>query len=270
MDLRKYGRKPADPKAMMSMWWYQPFIFSNDLACGVGPSWFMKDCKEMIMSRETGGRRFNKFFAMNQRMINMYEDWAGGLERHVDIKGSSVFELACNTGRFLMWLKEHGAAKCVGIDKADLDPQRKVLREITGIDAIEFRKGHWSPYNGHTIAGSDASEKFDITVCTSFIEHMSDPLNLINELAKKTNKALLLNAHTGLFSRGMNVTYKPMPHHISWGDTFPYTFDTAVSRELLFYSLKQCGFKKIIEVKYRSNWLPLRWCARFTTVVCLK
>ena len=63
---------------------------------------------------------------------------------------------------------------------------------------------------------------------------------------------------------------KPMEHHVRWGDSFPYLFDTAVSKKLLYYSLKQCGFKKIIELKHTKNWLPLRWYARYCTLVCLK
>ena len=276
MDLRKYTQKKPDQEKMMSLWWYQPYIFSNDLICGVAPSWFIKGIEETIMDRETVGSRFNKCWNINQRMINMYEDWTDALVEYsnLSLKESSVFELACNTGWFLMNLKERGALKCVGIDKKSLDKQRAILRNFSGIDGIDFRNGHWSPYDNHSIIGLEESEQFDITVCTSFLEHMSDPLNLINELSKRTRKALLLSAHIRdrlrVFNYGMNITYRPMSHHVKWGDTFPYGFDTTVSKKLLFYSLKQCGFNEIIEVKYKKNWLPFRWCSRYCTVVCLK
>jgi 2-polyprenyl-3-methyl-5-hydroxy-6-metoxy-1,4-benzoquinol methylase len=201
----------------------------------------------------------------------MYQDWAKALCQlsGVDLPTASAFEIACNTGYLLFWLKQQGVGNCVGIDKADLSRQRTILQDVTGIHDIDFREGRWSS-DTHSLSGLGEDEAFDLVICTAFAQHISDPLHLIKELSKRTKKGLLFHNLVGNFTWGMRMRYVTKSHPVQWGDEFPNNFDTRVSRKLLNWSLRECGFKEIIQLKYSRKWLPWSWYRCFSTLVCLK
>ena len=278
MDLRACPNRWEFSDEDLSLWWYQPYIFSNDVASGIAPSWFIKGVDKPILTRAQDPKNFERFWRMSYRMGSMYQDWVDALCRDskVDLKQASAFELACNTGYFLYALKQRGIQSCVGIDKADLDKQRRILNDVTNIHDIDFRKGLWLPET-HAIEGLGDEELFDLVVSSAFMLHISDPLHLLRELSYRTKKALLLHTTIGhrrrgitIRDRGMTITYNPEAHHQKWGDRFPNGFDTVISKELLIYSLRECGFQKIVELKYSRRWLPRKWYKSWCTLVCLK
>ena len=173
----------------------------------------------------------------------------------MDLKKASVFGIACNSGYFLFWLKQQGVQHCVGIDQSELSGQRSILERVTGIDDIDFRDGRWSA-ESHSLSDLDDDEAFDLVICTAFAQHISVPLHLIKELALRTKGALLLHNLVGNFTWGMRIRYVTVSHPESWGDEFPNNFDTRVSRKLLLWSLRVCGFKEIIQLNYSRKWLP--------------
>ena len=231
----------------------------------------MKGLDTTIIRRSQYLKQFKRYRDLSNRASTMYQDWSRALcdLSGVGPKDASVFELACNTGHFLYGLKEQGAKICVGIDQADLDRQRDILGGVTGINDIDFREGRWSSAT-HSLGGLKEDETFDLVICTAFAQHISDPLHLIKELAARTNKALLFHNVVGNFTWEMRVRYVPASHHANWGDEFPNNFDTRVSRKLLDWSLRECGFKEIIQLKYSRRWLPWSLYRYFSTVVCIK
>ncbi|MHB8108394.1 MAG: hypothetical protein ACYDHW_00005, partial [Syntrophorhabdaceae bacterium] len=124
----------------------------------------------------------------------------------------------------------------------------------------------------HSIDGLQNDEHFDLVICEAFTQHVSDPLHVIRELAQRTDKAMLFNTYTGHWfdNRGMKIIYNPEPHHQKWGDKFPNNFDTKVSKKLLKWSLKECGFREVVELKHTKTWLPWWWCQLNRTFICLK
>ena len=226
MDLRKFTRSSGiDEEELLSLWWYQPYIFADDIVCGVAPSWFIRGLDSSIVKRSHHPHQFNRFWDLSVRAARMYQDWVQALcdLSHVDLKRASVFELACNSGYLLFSLKERGAGHCVGIDQADLGRQQSILGEIIGIDDIDFRGGKWSSET-HSISGLQEAERFDLVMCTAFAQHISDPLHLFRELSNITGKALLLHTAVGSFKRGMGVSYVPAEHHEKWGGQLSQQF----------------------------------------------
>jgi len=272
MDLTKYpGTAQLDQEELMSLWWYQPYTFSNDLVSGLAPQFFMKGLDTSIYRRSDHPKRFNKLQDISNRNAHMYQDWGQALcdLSKIDVRQASVFEMACNSGYFLYWLKQQGARHCVGIDQADLGRQQEILNGVTGIDDIDFREGRWSS-DAHAIQGLSEGEEFDLTICTGFAQHISDPLHLIKEMSKVTKRAMLFQSLVGYFTMGMKIRYVPADHHEKWGDTFPNSFDTRMGRKLFWWSLKECGFKEIIQLPYSKKWLPSSWYRVFSTVVAIK
>lgn len=294
MDLRKYSPSRIEEEVLLSLWWYQPYIFSDNIVSGEAPTWFMRGFNKTIIRRSDYPLYFDGFRNLSMREARMYDDWFNNLCRisGIDLRKSSVFELACNTGYFLLLAKMLGAKDCVGIDKADLHLQRSVLSEITGISDIDFRDGRWSS-EMHRIDGLLPHESFDLVVVTAFAQHISDPLHLIRELSLRTRKALLIHtqvrqslgipdfAHRVVADflnliRGrrrtsdMKITYLVAEHHNQWGNVFPNNFDTIVSKALLLHGLKECGFRQVHEVPWSRGWLPYWWYRQYVTLICLK
>ena len=272
MDLRKFpASKNLDEQELLSLWWYQPYLFTDDIVSGLAPRFFIKGLDTTIISRSEFPKVFDRYWKLSNRAGRMYQDWAKALcdLSGVNLKETSVFEIACNTGYLLYWLKQQGARHCVGIDRGDLTRQRTILGDITGIHDIDFREGRWSS-DSHSLSGLREDETFDLVMCTAFAQHISDPLHLIKELASRTNKALLFHNLVGYFTWGMRIRYVTKAHPPAWGDQFPNNFDTRVSRKLLLWSLKECGFKEIIQLNYSRKWLPWSWYRCFSTLVCLK
>jgi SAM-dependent methyltransferase len=270
MDLAKYGNAAFQQDQLLPLWWYQPFQFGPNVSTGIQPSWFMKGLNRSIVTREQNPKEFTRFQDLSLRAARMYDDWISALvtDAGADARGSA-FELACNIGYMLYRLKEHGVERCVGIDQAELSVQRGIVNGITGIHSIDFRDGRWNPER-HEIKGLLPDETFDLVVCCAFMLHISDPLHLLAELARRTKRALLINTHVGYFNFGCQIHYEPAVHHKKWGDRFPNTFDTKVSRKLLVHGLQECGFKSVRQLPYSSHWLPRRWYYSQATLVCVK
>lgn len=273
MDLRKYpATQHLDQDELLSLWWYQPYIFADDIVSGVTAQNLVKGIHNSIIKRSDDPKKFKRFWDFSERTGTMYQGWCQALCELSGIKPreASVFEIACNTGYLLRWFNMRGGQTCVGIDKSDeLARQRSILNDVTDVHNIDFREGRWSSET-HSIQGLDDNEKFDFVICSAFAQHISDPLHLIRELSKRTNRAMLLHTLIGNISLGMNIKYVPAAHHEKWGDTFPNNLDTKVTRKLLMWSLKECGFKEIIQLKNSRTWLPWWWYRVHSTLICLK
>ena len=296
MDLRKYSGGRVDEKLLLSLWWYQPYIFSDDIVSGIAPTWFLPGCNKSIIKRSDCPKYFDRFWRLSNQAAQMYRNWFDVLcdTSGINLNQASLFEIACNTGYFLFLGRMRGIGYCVGIDKADLLLQRSILSDLTGIRDIDFREGRWLS-ESHSIEGLQSHETFDLVIATAFFQHVSDPLHLLRELSCRTRKALLLHTQIESYprilqvgarltqkayllnslmrrrqTREMKITYFAEDHHKKWGDVFPNNFDTFVSKPLLLHSLKECGFRKIVEVPWSRDWPPRWWYRQFITLVCLK
>jgi len=274
MDLRTYpGVGKFDRDVVLSLWWYQPYFFADDLVSGIAGSWFIKGLNKTVIQKADHPRDFERFWRTNERLAAMYQDWINTLCEHapIDITQASVLDVGCNTGYFLFSLRQRGARCCLGIDQSEFDCQRSILADITNVRDIEFRRAKYSSVT-HTLESLGPSDSFDIVIAVFVAQHLSDPLHFIRELSRRTRKILLFDTVTiSGFLNSMAIKYIPYTlHHEKWGEEFPNNFDTWVSRGLVLHSLKECGFTRIVRIGYRRSWLPRRWYWRHMPVVCVR
>ncbi len=274
MDLRNCpGAGNFNKESILSLQWYQPYLFADDLASGIAGSWFIKGFDKTVICKADYPDKFSRFWRLNNRLAMMYQNWIDALCENlsIDLAQASVLDVGCNTGYFLYSLRQRGAHYCLGIDQADLDCQRSILSDITTIKDIEFRKAKYSSET-HMLECLSHSESFDIVIAVFIAQHLSDPLYFIRELARRTKRVLLFENVTCLSLINENIVkYRPNTvHHSKWGSEFPNNFDTWMSRGLVLHSLKECGFKTIVPLKYKRSWMPLRWYWRHMTVLCIR
>ena len=75
MDLRKFPRSGnIDEQELLSLWWYQPYIFADDIVSGVAPSWFIKGFDSSIIKRSHHPHQFKRFWDLSGRAARVYED----------------------------------------------------------------------------------------------------------------------------------------------------------------------------------------------------
>ncbi|MHB8110096.1 MAG: hypothetical protein ACYDHW_08695, partial [Syntrophorhabdaceae bacterium] len=75
MDLRKFGVNNDIKNDLMQHWWYQPYIFDDDIISGIAPTWFNKKISGTIFKRTDESKYFKTCWDLNNRAIHMYEDW---------------------------------------------------------------------------------------------------------------------------------------------------------------------------------------------------
>ena len=274
MDLRRFpGAQQIDRNEILSLWWYQPYFFADDLVSGVAGSWLMKGMQATAIQRADHPHEFDRFWRSSERLARMYQDWIDLVCAHspVSLEQARVLEVACNTGYFLYALRQRGARSCVGIDQAPLERQRAIVSQITGITDIEFRRARYSS-ELHQLEGLDPSETFDIVIAVFIAQHLSDPLHFLRELARRTRHVLLF--HTVTFPTwpwDLSIKYLAHTgHHEKWGDTFPNDFDTWMSRPLVRHALGACGFRTVMPIRYQRSWMPLRLYWRQLPVLCIR
>ena len=272
MDLRPYLKTPKLVAMASQVLSYQPFILTDDIQTGVAYSW---------LHHEDGGRRcyaqsefvFDRNFCSqevwgrandaNQRLRNMYETWLDTLASL--LPGASVAEVGCNTGYFLVGAQRRGMGPCTGVDEGDYGPTLKFLNEVLGTH-VRFRQAAYDSWK-HTVSGL---EPHDIVIASAVIQHISDPLYLLSFLGSIARKALFL--FTGMGDSDDYLVYYSSPNKFYRDKPFPVCFDNDVclSRGLLMKSLEMLGFRRIIEIPWQSDWLPLEWKGSQKALVCLR
>ena len=87
MDLRRFpAAKTIDREELLSLWWYQPYIFADDIVSVMAPQWFMKGLETTIISRSEFPKIFNRYWKLSQRAGHMYQDWGRAL-RDISLGG---------------------------------------------------------------------------------------------------------------------------------------------------------------------------------------
>lgn len=210
---------------------------------------------------------WKQFTEANGRMRKMYDDW---IEQMCDLVGGvsevTVVDTAANAGFFPYRFLERGAHRAIAYDmNSKLAQIYDLLNVITGFEA-EFVN---TPYDQmtHEIPGA---EKGDIVISSAIMCHLSDPLYYLNFLSSITKKALFLFTSID-DSKQLRITYRE-PGQFYPEYPFPICFDnmTTVSRPLIELGLRELGFKEIVELEYRKDWLPMSWYKQFKAIVALR
>jgi len=190
----------------------------------------------------------------NSRMIRMNNDLINAAIKFLpNVSNSTVLDVGCNDGSLLFEALKHGFASGVGFDQEDHSACVSLLSGITNLNG-KFVQNQYDMYNhkfSHTYVA-------DMLICSAVLPHISDPIYFLDSLSKMTNKVLLLTG--GISSEsGKKIIYDGKPN--KYGGKFPtgFTHSNKITKELLGYSLQECGFKQIFDVEWQSMWPERFW-----------
>jgi len=102
------------------------------------------------------------------------------------LDGMTVLELGPLEGAHTYQLERLGAARILGIESnAEAYLKCLIMKEALGMQRASFMLGDFSLYL------RDTPERYDLVFCCGVLYHMEDPLALIRDIARVTDKCLV-------------------------------------------------------------------------------
>jgi SAM-dependent methyltransferase len=230
---------------------YQPFVLSEELQTGVGYSWVapgdVRVNPPLVFRRSEYASQWSEISDANGRLRAMYDDLLD--EVAARFPGASLLDVACNNGYIPVGAELRGL-RASGMDLGDYGASVAFLNKCLGTNA-SF-KHQWYDSNTHRFPSNEA---YDIVVMMAIMCHIPDPLNFLGAAAKRANKAFLFWGQI-VETDALLVSYQPPHPNLSSLRDFPVCFNdnTRLSRGLFELSLKQLGFRDIVEIPARETW----------------
>jgi hypothetical protein len=128
------------------------------------------------------------FSHLSAGKIPLFQDprLAWGLQRLGGCEGQQVLELGPLEGGHSYMLEQSGAKLIIAIEaNAHAFMKCLIAKEILGLQRVRFLIGNFIRYLG------ESSETFDLILASGVLYHMTEPLTLIELLAKRTNRLYL-------------------------------------------------------------------------------
>jgi SAM-dependent methyltransferase len=251
IDLSAAAMSAADVEYLQRTCAYQPFKLPGPIYTGAALG--MADGSTVrVMAEESDHPERDRFLAETGNQAAMYEQLLDFVDSEVGITGSSFVDIACNAGHFCYRASQRGASRSVGFDLGDYARTFDLVNGALGSDA-KFVKGTYSQRR-HELLGPVG--QFDIVFNISFLCHMSDPTFVIETLAERAKKALLIFSK---FPRDDDYLVRFSKNTRTYSkNAFPLCFNgaTEVSDTLLEFALKDLGFSRVLEVPKQPTWLP--------------
>jgi hypothetical protein len=211
----------------------------------------------MVVDRNiVDGKVWNLMTTHNDTLRTMFNDFINSAI-NLTPDPNTVLEIGCNDGALLLSALEAGCKFAIGYD---LESQHSKIFELLSTitnNKIEF---HNQSYNSlaHTLPNCKSA---DLVIANAVMCHLSDPLHFIKFLSTITNKTLLISCGVHIGQKGeMTINFHGAPKRYG-GTEFPdvFTHHTTISKDLFFYSLKECGFKDIYEIEHRDGYPSQQW-----------
>jgi 2-polyprenyl-3-methyl-5-hydroxy-6-metoxy-1,4-benzoquinol methylase len=116
---------------------------------------------------------------------DMYQrlDWV--LERSGDVRGKTICDIGCGSGRFVTALARRGASRVLGIDVAP--EMLKLARQLTARDGV----AQVCDFVEADILDYPASEVFDQTIAIGFWDYIADPAERLAKIRRMTRHTFL-------------------------------------------------------------------------------
>jgi SAM-dependent methyltransferase len=170
------------------------------------------------------------------------------------LTGMTVLELGPLEGAHTYRLEQLGAARILAIE-SNVEAYLKclILKEALGMKRAEFKLGDFVLYL------QDSAERFDLVFCCGVLYHMEDPLKLIRDIARVSDKCLVwthyldesrgdVRVATPVSLDGIDSTYYRAPYRDRaqpgfWGGNKPSA--SWMKREDIFAAFRHFGLDDI-------------------------
>ena len=116
---------------------------------------------------------------------DMFERFTWVMERAGDVRGQSICDVGCGSGRFVSAFAQRGAARVVGID---LSPRMlQLAQQLVAAEGVADR----CAFVQRDILGWETSERFDLTLAVGFWDYTAEPGPRLQAMRRLTGRRLL-------------------------------------------------------------------------------
>jgi 2-polyprenyl-3-methyl-5-hydroxy-6-metoxy-1,4-benzoquinol methylase len=251
LDLSAALLSEADADHLQKTCLYQPFKLPGPIYTGAALG-LLDGTNIRLMPENADHPLRDRFIAEVGNQAAMYDQLLDFVDAEIGIAGKSFLDIGANAGYFCYRASQLGASESVGFDIGDFDRTYSLVNDALSVDA-KFVKGTYSQRR-HELVGPVG--EFDIVFNIAFLCHMSDPTFVIETLAERAKKALLIFSK---FPREDDYLIRfSKTTHLYSQKRFPMCFNgaTEVSDSLLEFAFKDLGFSRVLEVPKQSTWLP--------------
>jgi len=141
------------------------------------------------------------------RFDAIYEDKKGPLARFIDnvwrgvvrkrldltmeklspLKGKTVLDVGCGSGRYCFAYAQRGATKVVGVDFAEamIKIAMQLANKLGVADRCEFRVGKFPE--------AVADGPFDASTAMGFFDYIADPVPIVKAMREKTRETMIMS-----------------------------------------------------------------------------
>lgn len=198
----------------------------------VPPDWYAKSIKDNLFQRYWHTRRFEE------------------VKRFIDKTEGSVLDVGCADGTFTkVILDKSGASKIIGIDvlKNSVNFAKKRYQKNKRM-SFKFADAHSLPFE---------SRSFNAVFCLEALEHVFDPLKVLNELYRVLKKGgyavILVPSENWLFHSIVWPLWQLWPGKDIWEHTHLHNF----SNGFLEDTARRANFKIAEDKKFLLGMLHL-------------
>lgn len=219
-------------RRIQSYYWHYPFRF--------GDRYVEADWKP---GRGLHGRHYRRYLHLFPALLSV----SGG-----SLEGKSVLDVGCNCGFWSIQARLAGAASVLGIEaSAENVEQARFVRELTGLDGIEFEVG--SAYD----LSKERHGEFDVVLYFGLLYHLEHPVLGLERLAEVTKELALVDT-TIVRDRGPVCHVVPDEVH---EQNYSNRLAMVPSRTAVARMLRHAGFARVLAVPRTTEPLPPDYAA---------
>jgi 2-polyprenyl-3-methyl-5-hydroxy-6-metoxy-1,4-benzoquinol methylase len=153
--------------------------------------------RQVLSHFHTDARRFDAIYAEEKGALSRWVDdvWRGVVRRRFDLtvarleplKGKSVLDVGCGSGRYCLAYAQRGAAHVVGVDFAPamIDLANEHARRLGLADRCEFRQG--------TFPEAVQDGPFDCCTAMGFFDYIENPAPLVARMRQLTRSTVVMS-----------------------------------------------------------------------------
>jgi SAM-dependent methyltransferase len=116
---------------------------------------------------------------------DMYERFAWVMDRADDVRGATICDIGCGSGRFVKELAQRGAARVVGVDVAP--EMLRIARTLTADAGVADR----CEFHEADVLNWKTDDRFDLTIAIGFWDYIADPRSRLEVIRGITRERFL-------------------------------------------------------------------------------
>lgn len=146
---------------------------------------------------QADAQRFDAIYEERKGLLTRLIDnwWRGIVRKRLEVnleqlepmKGKSILDVGCGSGRFCIAYAEHGAARVVGVDFASamVDLAKQIAQKAGVADRCEFIEGAFPE--------AVKDEMFDASTANGFFDYIENPVPLITRMREITREKMIMS-----------------------------------------------------------------------------